>query len=220
MNKSIWFLFVTLLMLPLTAQANLYDFHLIGDDNSPSNDVGPQLLMEVTEGSTSGIDFTFLNIGDIDSFIADIYFDATPDDAINYASYSFSEIGQVAFSIDATPGNLPGGNTISFSSDWDADSDSPVAKMGIDNYATGDTGGPESLTINFAYTANQTFEDVISLINSGDLLVGLHVQGIAPNDKSEAYVNNIVPVPEPTTTALVFFGLGIAGLTAIGKRRK
>lgn len=217
MKKSLFFSLFFLFALPLAAQATLFNFHLIGDDNSPSNDLGSQLQLDVTDG-IGVVDFTFMNIGDISSFISDVYFDVTPNDFLDFGSVVLSYTGDVLFSEGAAPGDLPGGETIGFVSDWDADADSPSPEWGVNNYIIGDAGTPESLKISFDYFTGQDFDTVIEQINSGALSIGLHVQGIDPFDESEAYVNNTTPVPEPAT--MLLFTVGLAGVAATGIKKK
>ena len=172
----------------LTAHAVPYTFSQITANGN--TDVGSQLLVDVV-ASGSDVTFNFSNSGPTASSITDIYFD---DDNLMAALLSFNEGAGVNFSAGASPGNLPGGNTISpafvATAALSSDSDAPVSANGV--------GVGETLGITFSLLSGKTYSDVLADLNSGDLRVGLHVQAIAPQGGSESYVNK-VNVPDAAT---------------------
>jgi PEP-CTERM motif len=97
---------------------------------------------------------------------------------------------------------VPGGNSIGFSADLSADSDSPTQPNGANpgEYVT------------FAFLGS--FSEILADLLSGDLRVALHAQGFTGGG-SEAFVNT--PVPVPGTLAL--FGLAMAGIGFARRKR-
>jgi hypothetical protein len=168
-----------------------------------------QLFIEVTDPGGSQVLFTFLNIGSDASSITDVYFDDGSLDGI--ASIDNSDPG-VSFSQGVSPGDLPGGNTISppfvVTEELLADSEPPVQANGVNP--------GESLGIFFDLQFDQNFSEVINELFASTLRVGIHVQGF-DGGGSESFVNDPNPIPEPATMLLV--GSGLIGLAGIGRKR-
>jgi hypothetical protein len=206
MRKSILLCTVAVLVffgLLSGVQAYQFSFDNITNNNAGDAAIGEaQLSMDVT-GNGSQILFTFLNSGPEASSITDIYFD---DDVPLLAFSSFIPSAGVTFTVGASPGNLPGGNLYSFSSNYDYDSDNPTQPMGVNP--------GESLGLVFNPNLGATLDSVIESLNIGSLRVGIHVQGFASGG-SESFLNTPgTPIPEPATFLLVGIGLlGIAGAT-------
>jgi hypothetical protein len=154
--------------------------------------------------------FRLMNTGSITSSICDVYFqDGT---LLSLIGASAATNTQVHFTTPATPGDLPGGNNVTFNttSQWSADSDSPVQPNGVNNY-TG-SGTAEYVDISFWLQSGRTADDTWNAMhmpfpwNGPDhgLRLGVHVQGF--DDGSSA--SFIQQVPLPQTSVLALFGAG------------
>ncbi len=159
-----------------------------------------QLKLTLSDGGNGTANFLFTNTGPQSSSITDIYFDwETPQFAL--AAGALTQSAGVSFGWGATPTNLPGGNSIAFTSDLGLDSNVPTQPSGINS--------GEWLNIAFA----GSFDQLVQGLHSGDLQVGLHVQGFS-NGGSESFVS----VPEPAVYALLLVGLPLIGFAI--RRRK
>ena len=168
-----------------------------------------QLSVDVTDIGGGQVLFSFSNTGPAASSITDVYFDDgtllgiaglidSDDDALG----SFGDVG-VDFSPDGSPPDLPGGNAVGFevTAGFLADSDPPAQPNGVNPL--------ELLGIVFDLQGGGTFADIVSELTSGELRIGIHVQGFATGG-SESFVN--LPMPEPGTALLLGLGLGVLGL--------
>lgn len=193
---------------PLAASATTLGFDCItNNDMSNSNcSAGEtQLKVEVSDVVSGGLFFKFTNTGSIAMSITDVYFDvsstallATPMTITNGTGVSFSE--------GANPSALPGGGK-----GWQFSADSNPGNPGV---MTNGVNPGESLGISFAYASDKASGNVYDELSSGDLRIGIHVQGFA-NGGSESFVNlppsETPPIPEPATVAMLLAGLGIVG---------
>jgi len=207
-KRKIWIVFIigaVCLMPALSAQALTLGFQSITSNNIGNIAIGEaQLFVEVTEVGTYQVLFTFRNIGLLASSICDVYFD---DGTLLGIALITSSAG-VSFSLGANPGNLPGGNEINppfqATAGFLADSNSPVQPNGVNP--------GEWLEILFNLQNGGSFLHVLNELSSGELRIGIHVQGFA-NGGSESFVN----VPEPST--LLLLGAGLVGLGLLGRRK-
>jgi hypothetical protein len=221
MKRSILLTIVaTLSIFCLTANAGIvYSFnHIVEYGDGPielaNGAIGEaQLFVEVSKLSANQVLFAFTNTGPEACSITDIYFD---DGALLGIAFIDDSCYGVSFSQYATPHNLPGGNNLSppfqTTAGFSADSDPPVQPNGINPN--------EWLGISFDLKSGETYDDVISNLASGELRIGIHVQGFYSGwcgySDSESFVNNGV-VPEPATVTLLSAGFGI--VTLLRKRR-
>lgn len=196
-----------------------------------SQNVESQLSVDVTSytpaGSQQKVLFTFSNSGPIASSIADVYFDysslflgwqgAGAARNNNHFIDSDNNGGNagVDFSAEASPANLPGGNTISFAADLGADSDSPVSANGVNP--------GETLGVILWLASGSSFADVISALNNSSFRIGLHVQAIGSDGQSDAFVSIVPRTPPPVQvpdagTTVALLGAGMIGIGALRRR--
>lgn len=196
------------------ANAVTYTFSSVSNNLAGDVAIGEaQLSLEVLDAGGGIVSFTFANAGPSASSITELYWDDSTSVLSafrNPTPFTYSGAG-LAFSIGATPPNLPSGNTATpaFSADFAADSDSPEPHNGVNP--------GESVTAYFTY--NSSFDSVIAALDNSDLRVGIHVTAFASRG-SESFMNNppsVVPVPAALPLMLSAFGIG-AFVTR--KRRK
>lgn len=200
------------------AQAATYSFVGVTSNSTTNVTTGEgQLSVDVLDAGAGKVSFTFMNAGPLASSITDVYWDDQGGLLRRMGSIAGSSSG-VSFSQGASPGNLPGGNTIGFSvspSGASADSNPPTQPKGVNP--------GEWLTIVWSLVSGKTYNDVLAALNlggdqSGSMRIGLHVQGFG-NGGSESFVNGTpAPVPVPAAGVLLMGGLAAMGL--MRRRRK
>lgn len=189
--------------------APTYSFVNITNNNAGDAAIGEaQLFVELFDVGGNQVNFTFTNSGPEASSIADVYFD---DGSLLGIAYIDNSDPGVQFSQNATPSELPGANSVipifETTADFSADSDTPVQSNGVNP--------GESLGITFDLQTGATFDDVINDLTSGDLRIGIHVQGFASGG-SESFVNNGIVdgdgvIPAPGALLLCSIGAGCLG---------
>jgi hypothetical protein len=223
---------LVILMLALVscagiARADIFGFIDISNPSSVNAAIGSaQLSVDVTGGSNFAY-FKFMNSGPKACSICDIYFDdrgkllVAPlqlQDKDNAIGGVYGNSG-VDFSLGASPSNLPDRNNItpSFKTTKNllADSDCPVEHNGVNP--------GEWLGIRVTLACGKNIADVINGMNTGDLRIGLHVQGFDACPDSQSFVSYKPvpphPVPLPASAIMGGLGLGSAGVLTWLRRR-
>jgi len=160
------------------------------------------------------VEFVFSNIGPELSSITDVYFD---DGVLLGIASIQNTLGLVEFSQYATPPELPGGNNLTppfvTTAGFSADSDPPAQPLGVNP--------GETLGITFELIAGSFYSDVITELASGELRIGIHIQGYASGG-SESFVNDGIFDPGgqvPAPSALILAGFGTGLVNWLRKRR-
>jgi hypothetical protein len=187
-----------------SASASTYGFTNI--TNNGNSDLSSQLSVEVLAVGTQA-SFKFLNNVGIASSITDIYFDDVNSPLFNDIVFSAASPG-VSFDSSATPGNLPGGNSIGFNADYSGGSTSPVPHNGVNSSS-------EWVTFVGTFAGGNDFNGLIAALNNNTFRIGLHVQAIGRTDGSDSYVS-AVPLP----AAAWLFGSALFGFMMVSNRRK
>lgn len=166
--------------------------------------------LESIDNNASQVRFTFRNKGPKEMSITDIYWDQLYMRLAGIASFTDSGAG-VDFGVDASPANLPGGNSINFTADISADSNNPTQPMGVNP--------GEFVSVLMNLNVGHSLNSIVSDLNTGKLRIGIHVQGYVGGG-SESFVNVkpiVGPIPAPEPGAIGLFGLGVL---ALGLRRR
>ena len=192
---------LTIAGLGSTANADTFNFSCINNATGQNCQAGAlQLSVEVVAGPGGQAQFIFRNIGPSASSIADIYF----DNGTLLGIASITNGAGVDFSQGASPGNLPGGNSMSppfqATAGFTADSNPPTQPNGVNP--------GETVSIFFFLQSGGTYADVLRELYSREIRIGLHVQGFA-NGGSASFVNDVTPVPVPAAAWLLLSGLGL-----------
>ena len=185
-----------LVILSTEARAEMFGFVCVTNNILGDAEIGEtQLSVDVTDPGSDQVLFTFHNDGPEASSITDIYL---MDGGLTLNSI-IEGLG-VYFSEGATPGELPG-----YNADWTTffTMDSEPQPGGV--MADGINPG-EWLGILFDIDFGYSYGEVITDMQSANLLVGIRVQGF-DSGGSESLIT-----PIPASVILGMLGLGVAGV--------
>lgn len=197
------------------AQATTFSFvHISAQGGDAPNSgfasqTAQQLFVDITDEGGGQVRFTFRNEGPLASSIQAIYF----DDGHLLGIASIVNGPGTEFSQGASPGDLPGGNTLTIPFNvtvgFLASADNPAPSKGVNP--------GQWVAIVFSLINGATYQDVIDDMGNGSLRIGMHVIGQADGD-SDAFINNgddtpVVPLPAGA-------GLALAGLAPLALRRR
>lgn len=198
-------------LAPLTANAANFSFNFqnIAGADSGGDSIVSQFSVDVADNGTGTTLWKFKNAPAATSsasVIAQIYFEWGGDSNSPYKlsvnQLNSGNVGNVNFASGANPSQLPQNNSID---DLALGATNPAPQKGI--------GLNEALGVIFN-SANAT--DLQAAINSGDLIVGLHVTGIAAyNGNSDSYISSTTTKPVPVPGLL----LGVMAAGALGGTR-
>jgi hypothetical protein len=171
-----------------TVDSATYLFVACTNNRAANVTTGEEQLSIVVSLLTNGnISFRFQNSGPNASSITDVYFYDPADELLTPMLISGSS--GVDFSEGAAPGNLPGRRecpglngtgSLAFTSHDDADSNPAVQPNGVNP--------GEWLIVEMDLASWLSFDDIVAGLSSGQIRVGIHVQGFSPNG-SESFVN-------------------------------
>lgn len=236
-NKSILIL-MAIMLISFTAQANSINLSFSRITGNNTEDIAAQLSAEVSEielitvhlsdkditlGANYAL-FSFMNHADIQSNIAEIYFDNGDDTNQPLANQLFiiNSIGGFTNYTDGgkngiSPGNLPAANTL------------PTIFEATENFGAEANGNPNNgvnsvddvVGIVVELSNGLDFSDLQQALYDGNLRLGLHVRSIGSAGNSDSFVNKPGPAiisGVPVPAAIWFFGFAVASLLGFNRK--
>jgi hypothetical protein len=178
------------------AQATIttFGFDCITNNNAANAAEGEaQFFVDVLDGGSGQVKFTFRNTGPLSGVMAQIYFDGPSLSGIS----SIINPQGVDFVQGANPGNLPAGHSITptFDADLVAGAINPAPHWGVDHF--------EQVSIVCSMSNGQTLQSIVNNLSDGSLRLGIHAISMGDTEDSESFVT----VPEPASLSLLCLGL-------------
>lgn len=211
----------------VNAQASTLSFSCITSNAVANCLIGQSQLSVDVVGTTKGVSFTFKNNVGSASSITDVYFDAGQSSLSGVPLPTITDSDgsgkAVAFSLNANPSNLPGGNAAtppfnaSTSTAFTADSDAGAGGV----MAHGVNAANEWLTMNYSLQTGKSLSDVLTELSNGKLRLGIHVQDFTTPSGGESFVNypGLPPSSVPVPAAAWMLGSGLIGLVGVARRK-
>lgn len=190
------FIILALVFAVKPAQAEVGDeiwLHFAPCSNNDPYDTAigvDQMWVKLEDEGSGSVKFTFYNYGSGQSSITDVYF----ADGTLLGISNILESSGVDFEQEASPGQLPSGNTCTpdpfptVTAGFSADSEPPTQINGVNNTTTPPPGG-EWVGIEFELVVGKDWDDVVTELEEGILRIGIHVQGYASGG-SETFATN------------------------------
>jgi hypothetical protein len=207
MKKHLILFIVLGFLIASPAYASLFGFYNITNNKAADAAIGEAQLSVYVVQSDDDVIFAFRNIGPEASSITQVYFD--DDSSLLDEILSLDEGPGVSFHVGANPPNLPGGNTVGFTSDFSIGPDAPVQPNGVNPN--------EYLDVLFSLETGALFSQVIADMESGALRIGIHVQGYTSEGSESFVTHNTNSIPEPATMLLL--GSGLIGFAVVGRKK-
>ncbi len=184
------------LLFPAFKLQAAYKFNLFTNNTAYCNDLN--INMEVSDAGLNNVDFTFHNISQIESSIANIYF----EDGSLLSIAEILEGPGTKFGDNPKPSNLPSAQNLiaPFKSvtEFSIGAISPKSKNGINP--------SERLTIRFDLKTGSSYQSIISELSSCDLRVGLHIIGLPEGSESAVNDPRPIEIPEPAAMGILAIG--------------
>ncbi len=210
-NATILALVLTL-ALASASLASSFGFEVVEGDFNTAN-----YLVTVESADNGGsVSFTFTNTSQDESALTSLYWDFGASSSMFTDPTSWAESSDVDYTgngdsfLAASPGNLPGGQNVSFLADFGMNPDKAGGSIhnGI--------GSGESLTVTFALNNSVDYSWLIDAMNNGDIRVGAHIQGLGDNAELSASGMTATPIPG----AVWLLGSGLMGMIGLRRRNR
>jgi hypothetical protein len=196
-------LLLSFTVLAGSAQADLYTF---GGASS--------IQMNVDSGGAGQVTFTFTNQALTGYSVTDIYFDA--GSILGFSGGAKSDVG-ASFDQFALPAELPNADDYGFKTSPGLSFDSAPENRIDSGLSLG-----QSMSVTFDLNSGGGLDEVVDAIDSGDLRVGIYVQGMHKGEVTgNSYLNASSPdgppadqpahAPLPGAYVLGAIGLGCVG---------
>ncbi|WP_017327221.1 PEP-CTERM sorting domain-containing protein [Synechococcus sp. PCC 7336] len=205
----------TVVVAPANA-ASMFGFENIFPGDTFGDSIVGDFGFDVSDTGGGQVLFSFFTTNTVTAAVAQIAFSDSTDLLSNLTILSGAADG-VQFG--STTANLPQSNNILDHPNGDAfNEDFGVANINLMGNPDGLNGTAGALQVgdSLVLEFDGVLADVAAALNSRELLVGIHVRSIDPNDESDVFVTPGTVIPEPMTIV----GSTIAALGSLGLRKR